>query len=192
MEIILLRHGATQGNLEKRYIGRTDEPLSMEGVLQAQALLSQLPYPTRIFTSPYLRCRQTVELAFGRLDYYCVQDLREFDFGRFEGHTADELAGDAEYRQWVDGDCQGPCPGGDNQEAFSRRCCEAFASIIQQYADCPRMAFVLHGGSIMAIMERFARPKQSFYSYHLGNCQYYICRVETADGQICLTREGEG
>ena len=168
MEIILLRHGATQGNLEKRYIGRTDEPLCLKGVLQAQALQNQLPMPDLIFTSPYLRCRQTVELVFGRRDYYCLQDLREFDFGRFEGRTADELSEDEAYRQWVDGYCQGDCPGGESQEAFSQRCCEAFIWAIEEHPNTSRLAFVVHGGSIMAIMERFAVPKQSFYEYHFA------------------------
>ena len=32
MKIVLIRHGATKGNLEKRYIGRTDEDLCGEGI----------------------------------------------------------------------------------------------------------------------------------------------------------------
>ena len=40
-EIILIRHGATAGNLERRYIGRTDEPLCEQGRLQALWLQQQ-------------------------------------------------------------------------------------------------------------------------------------------------------
>ena len=53
MKLLLIRHGMTQGNLEKRYIGRTDEPLCAEGrtVLQKQTAVPC----SRVFASPMKR-----------------------------------------------------------------------------------------------------------------------------------------
>ena len=41
-EILFIRHGSTAGNLEKRYIGRTDEPLCEVGIAQIEALANEL------------------------------------------------------------------------------------------------------------------------------------------------------
>ena len=50
MEIVLIRHGATAGNIEKRYIGTTDEPLCDTGMVQIQEYMLSLIHisePTR-------------------------------------------------------------------------------------------------------------------------------------------------
>ncbi|MCC8080477.1 MAG: histidine phosphatase family protein [Lachnospiraceae bacterium] len=64
VEILLLRHGKTRGNLERRYVGRTDEPL----LPSAAAELARSEYrnfcPELVYTSPMLRCRQTAEILF--------------------------------------------------------------------------------------------------------------------------------
>ena len=72
LEVLLLRHGQTQGNLEKRYIGKTDEPLllddteSMRKISALQKRLEQegIAGSQKLFVSPMLRCRQTAELLF--------------------------------------------------------------------------------------------------------------------------------
>ena len=45
MEIVLIRHGATAGNIEKRYIGTTDEPLCDTGTAQIHEYMSDRCYP---------------------------------------------------------------------------------------------------------------------------------------------------
>lgn len=89
--ILLIRHGATAGNLEKRYIGRTDEPLCALGESQAIALAPSLPQCDTVFSSPLLRCRQTAGILFPERKINIIQDLRECDFGLFEGKNADEM-----------------------------------------------------------------------------------------------------
>ena len=55
--ILLIRHGKTAGNLAKRDIGRTDEPLCPEGI----TALREISYPScdMVIASPMARCRQT-------------------------------------------------------------------------------------------------------------------------------------
>ena len=111
-EIILIRHGATAGNLERRYIGRTDEPLCEQGRLQALWLQQQGLHVDALLVSPALRARQTAQLAFPAMSYQVIPEWRETDFGIFEGKTAQEMEEDPDYRAWVDSGCRGPVPGG--------------------------------------------------------------------------------
>ena len=124
MELLLIRHGATAGNLEKRYIGRTDEPLCPQGEAQAKKLTGL--QADHVFVSPLLRTRQTAELAFPRQPQQIVADFAETDFGLLEGKTAAELSHVPAYRAWVDSGCLQPIPGGESVDAFKARCQTAF------------------------------------------------------------------
>ena len=91
MEIILVRHGQTEGNKIHRFIGgRTDEPVSREGM---EALKKRTyPQPEHIFSSPMLRCVQTAQSIFRGRSPEVVEGFRECDFGILEGKTHEELS----------------------------------------------------------------------------------------------------
>ena len=165
--VYFIRHGATAGNLERRYIGRTDEELCQLGIQQVRTL--QVPRVDLLFVSPMIRTRQTAELLFPGQSQSIIEDLRETDFGSFEAKTADELADNAAYRAWVDANCEAPIPGGEAVREFKDRCVRAFLTAMEQVPDGQTAAFVIHGGCIMAIMEALAVPKRGFYDYHIGN-----------------------
>ena len=172
LKLIFIRHGATPGNLEKRYIGRTDEPLSEKGC----ASLNSRAYPpvNRVYTSPMLRCRQTAELIYPGVERRVIYDFRECDFGDFEGKNYIELSGDARYQAWVDSGGTIPFPNGERQEDFKRRCCEAFERIVaEEKPGGGTLAFVVHGGTIMSVFERHAEPQSSYYDWQIDNgCGY--------------------
>lgn len=178
-QLIFIRHGATAGNLEKRYIGRTDEPLCELGIRQIEALKEQKPGADFIFASPMLRTRQTAELLFPQQPVTLVEDFRETDFGIFEGKTAAELSNFPEYQKWLDSFCLDPIPQGESITDFKERCCGAFEQVLRTVPENSCAAFVVHGGVIMAILERFAQPKRDFYDYHIGNGQILRCQTET-------------
>lgn len=186
IDLLLIRHGATAGNLEKRYIGRTDEPLSALGVQQALKLHEQHFQADFLFVSPLLRARQTAEMVFPLLPYTVVDELAETDFGHFEGRTAAELADSKEYQSWVASRCLAPIPGGECVEDFKKRCCDTFREVMSGVPDGASVSLVTHGGVIMAIMETFGQPKRSFYEYHIGNGEAIRCHY--ADGIISMTR----
>lgn len=176
--VYLIRHGATAGNLEGRYIGRTDEPLSPEGVAQARRLGVRGLTADRLFVSPALRARQTAQLAFPTMEPVVVDDLWEADFGDFEGKTVAELENDPAYRRWVDSWCLDPIPGGEDVGSFKARCCAAFGWCMADLPEGETAAFVIHGGGIMAILEKYAGPPGSFYRYHVTNCACVQCVYE--------------
>ena len=178
ISLLFIRHGATNGNLQKRYIGRTDEPLCDAGISQVLKLKEQNFHADYLFVSPMLRTKQTAELLFPQISYTVVNDFVETDFGIFEGKTAKELSHNKEYQTWVDSMCLAPIPEGESIADFKMRCCEAFREAIKTVPDNSCAAFVVHGGVIMAIMEAYAKPSRSFYDYHIGNSEYIMCSFE--------------
>lgn len=179
IELIFIRHGATAGNLEKRYIGSTDEALCDAGIAQVEMLKKHGFQADFLFISPMLRARQTAGLLFPELSGTIVEDFRELDFGLFEGKTSAELASSSEYRAWVESLCLNPIPQGESISGFKTRCCSAFEIIMQGLPDNCRAAFVVHGGVIMSIMEAYAQPKKGFYDYHIGNGKYLLCMYDS-------------
>ena len=66
MKVILIRHGATMGNQEKRYIGITDEALCDTGIEKLLKNVHKDIYPAadKIYVSPMKRCIQTAQIIY--------------------------------------------------------------------------------------------------------------------------------
>lgn len=173
--LYLIRHGATAGNLERRYIGRTDEPLCSAGEEQARRLAAQGLRAERLFVSPALRAVQTARILFPDQPYTVVEGLAETDFGIFEGKTAQELWENQDYRTWVESGCLGAIPGGEEVLAFKARCRAAFVQAVRAVPPGGTAAVITHGGVIMAVLEEYARPKRDFYDYHIENGGFFFC-----------------
>ena len=187
MQVILLRHGLTAGNLEKRYIGSTDEPLCEEGRRQLEKA-GVYKDVREVYCSPMKRALQTADILFPNAQTVQINDLKEMDFGVFEGRTADEMREDEDYRTWVDSGCILPCPGGEDMKSFNKRTCEAFSSIVSQASGSneSRIIIVAHGGSIMSIMDGFAMPKRDYYSWHTENGGGYRAQLSLDGGEPAL------
>ncbi len=117
--LFLIRHGETEWAREGRHTSRTDLPLTDRGRSLATALrhrLSGLPFAL-VLTSPLQRARQTCELAGFREKAEIEPNLREFDYGDYEGLTSDQI------RQKVPGwnVFTHPCPGGETLAQVSAR-----------------------------------------------------------------------
>ena len=172
MKWILIRHGQTQGNIEHRYSGcRTDEPLCAQGVKQLRG--KAYPLVKRIYVSPMKRCIETAEILYPKVPMEVIDDFRECDFGAFENKNYDELNGRADYQAWIDSGGEMPFPDGESRAAFAARCIKAFDELAKRnlQEDC---AMIAHGGTIMAIMERYAKPKGNYYDFQVKNGSGYI------------------
>lgn len=166
MRLELIRHGETVLQKEHRYQGVTDAPLSPLGrdVLHPAGTL-----PERVVVTPLRRTRETAELLFPGVPQMVIPGLQEMNFGRFEGKNYLEMENDPDYRTWVDGMCLGRCPGGESKAEYVRRVTRAFAALLdqaleQRWKDC---VIVAHGGTQMAVLERFAVEKKDYYSWQL-------------------------
>ena len=82
MKIILIRHGMTEGNYKRRYIGVTDEDLR-----DTKCLGVEYPDCKRIVSSPMKRCVQTARFIYPDKPIGICEKLRECDFGDFENKS---------------------------------------------------------------------------------------------------------
>ena len=94
-----------------------------------------------------------------------MEDLREMDFGAFEGRGWWEMEQEPDYRNWVDGGCMGRCPGGEDRAEFSRRVCAAFEGILAEERESAELAVVAHGGTQMSVLERWGEPGREYYQW---------------------------
>ena len=176
MKIIFIRHGKTAGNLEKRYIGVTDEPLCKEGISE----LKSISYPDChiVISSPMKRCLQTAEIIYPDKKIVVGENLKECDFGNFEGKNYLELSGDTDYQRWIDSGGTLAFPNGEAPADFKKRCIAEFDKTVSEYAEKTVLAFVVHGGTIMSILAKYAYPKGGYYDFQVQNAHGYITEFD--------------
>jgi len=112
MRLYLIRHGETEWALNGRHTSFTDLPLTENGIKQAASLkprLEKLSFAL-VLTSPRRRAQETADLAGVGSHAEISPDLREFDYGLYEGLTKPEiLAKNPGWNIFKDG-----CPGGES------------------------------------------------------------------------------
>ncbi len=117
-ELWLVRHGATEWSAAGRHTGRTDLPLTDAGRVEAAALykpLDRQPFGAA-FTSPLVRARETAKIA-GFAGAEVLDDLREWDYGVYEGRTTAEIREEIPgWSVWTD-----PVVDGETIEAVAGR-----------------------------------------------------------------------
>ena len=178
MSVILIRHGQTRGNLQGRYIGcRTDEPLCAEGELALRA--GVYPPADRVYISPLLRCAESARIIYPDITPVAIDGFRECDFGAFEGLNYAELNGRADYQAWIDSGGEMPFPSGESRATFAARCVRAFEAL-DLFACEGDSALVVHGGTIMAIMEAYARPSGGYFDYQVKCGRGYLLHPDGA------------
>lgn len=171
--IYLLRHGETAYNAEKRYQGVRDIPLSDAG----RAKLRRADFsPRTVYVSPLCRARESASILFPTAAQTVVPGLREMCFGAFEGRNYEEMEHDPAYRAWVDGGCMGRCPGGESRVEFSERVCAAFERLADAAVRAGENTLVIaaHGGTQMAVLERYTVPRRDYYAWCAPNGGGYI------------------
>ena len=175
IKLWLIRHGKTEGNKLSRYIGTTDEPLCQEGT----EFLHKMDYPKvqAVYVSPLKRCVQTAEILFPGEPVHIIEELAECDFGEFENKNYKELEGNPHYQEWIDSNGTLPFPGGESKEECAARNLKGFEEVLEVLGNegITEAALVVHGGTIMNIMETYALPEKAFYEWHVGNgCGYEV------------------
>jgi probable phosphoglycerate mutase len=126
--LVLVRHGETEWSKSGRHTGRTDIPLTDRGREQAERLGLALRGRafSRVLSSPLARALDTCRLAgFGdRVEL--VDDLREWDYGVYEGRTRVEIA--AEIPGWTV--WTHPIVGGESLDDLGRRADRVIAATL--------------------------------------------------------------
>ncbi|MDE6764080.1 MAG: histidine phosphatase family protein [Oscillospiraceae bacterium] len=162
--ISIFRHGLTDANENGVYIGKTDLPLSDAGREALQDKYDQLDYPKvqRVYSSPLERAVQTAEIIFPDREIVIVDDLREMDFGVFEGLPAEELVHLDSFKKWLKGGLDNPPPNGETLRSMMLRCYSALNLMI---LDMMKEGFthagaITHSGILMNMLSCFGLPKK--------------------------------
>ena len=138
--LFLVRHGETDWNAEGRLQGHTDRPLNDDGRRQAKELADRLAREgaDAIYASDLVRAKETAEIVGERLGLTVVvdPDLREKDWGTWEGLTGDERV-HVEF-------------AGESTEDHRARVMGAVRRIVARHPD-QRIVVVTHGGSLRRI-----------------------------------------
>ncbi|MDO4982412.1 MAG: histidine phosphatase family protein [Eubacteriales bacterium] len=170
--LYLIRHGLTQYNIEKRYCGASDVPLTEEEKERLKSFCRSLPSDAKLITSGMRRCNETAEALFGNVRYRTDARFREIDFGIFEGHTYEELLSVNEYRDWCGTDGRSAPPNGESAAEFEKRVDGGIHELL-----CSDGSFVLvtHGGVIAHIMHRlFPDERKSRYQWQPEHGEGYL------------------
>lgn len=139
-ELWAVRHGETEWSRSGQHTGRTDVPLTAEGVRRAERLGRHLAGRefSLVLTSPLQRAAETCRLAgFGDVAEHC-DDLMEWDYGAYEGRrTADIRVEVPDWNIW-----DGGVPDGESPEQVAER---ARRVIARAEASPGRVALFAHG-----------------------------------------------
>jgi alpha-ribazole phosphatase len=163
-KLLLLRHAAHEAAHHPRFYGRTDLALSEQGRLQAAsiALLINKHRPDVCFCSPLKRCLET-SAALSGMPTEILPDLREVDFGSWEGKTFDEMQqlNPEAVQRWADFDLQFSFPDGDRLDDFLIRIRRAASTLVV----CPATTVlaVTHAGVICALLCHFLELQPRHY-----------------------------
>lgn len=117
--VVLVRHAATAWSRSGRHTGRTDLPLDDTGTADAVALGERLAGCdfAAVWCSPLARAVQTCVLAGYGDQLRLVDDLREWDYGEYEGRTTSEIRRERPgWELFRDG-----APRGEDAQAVCRR-----------------------------------------------------------------------
>lgn len=168
MRIFAARHGETQWNAENKICGRTDLPLTVNGLAQAEALgekAAELGLDL-ILCSPMLRARQTAAPAARMCGIPVILDERliEQDYGIYEGRDRKDPGFLANKRQFA---CR--YPGGESMMDVAYRVYDLLEEIKGKYAG-KRVLLVCHGGVCRLIRTYFEdMTNEEFFHYSEEN-----------------------
>ncbi len=186
MQLLLIRHGESQGNAEGRMQGRANFPLSDLGVAQAGALADRLAFLNieALYTSPLLRAKMTADVVAGAAGLDVVEDdrLQEYDVGEVSGMTWLEVK--ERYpeiaRQYRDESGFPRFPGSESRDDFMARVQASIGEIAARHRDDDTVAVVTHGGPILVyVMESLGTPYSRPPRFRVDNASIHT--IEFAD-----------
>ncbi|MQA75686.1 MAG: histidine phosphatase family protein [Solirubrobacterales bacterium] len=164
MRLVLVRHGETEWSRDGRHTGTTDLPLTEHGVTEGERvrpLLADFSF-ARVLSSPLSRARETCRLA-GLADRAEIrEELREWDYGKYEGVTTAQIhAKRPRWVLWRDG-----CPGGEQPADVGARADQLLAELATQPGD---VAIFGHGHMLRVLTARWLeQPPSEGARYVLG------------------------
>jgi phosphoserine phosphatase len=177
VQIVLVRHGATDWNLQGRCQGATDRELHVVGIRQAEeiaAVLANEPIHA-IYASGLKRAQQTASLISRphNLPVIIEEDIRELDHGALEGLTFNEIK--ARYpdflQRWRTEPAEIQVPGGERLADVADRAWKGLNRIVERHPAAEKLVVVSHNFPILGILCKLTGTTLNQYrSFHLDPC----------------------
>ena len=210
--LVFIRHGATRANKERRYLGKTDESLSEEGIerLKSYKMLKTYPDVEYLFTSPMKRCTETAKIIYPTLCPVVIPEWEEINFGRFEYRNYEELKDDAQYQEWLRSNGTLDFPEGENRNDFILRCksgfirmCHELSQAFGQKAPPCGDTYIPSGARVPCSKNKVKNPVlvgmivhggtimsllslyggKDYFDYQVSNGRGYVCRLTSVNGR---------
>lgn len=175
--ILLVRHGETEWNRQKRFQGQIDVPLNSKGHDQARCaaeFLQSVPI-SRAFSSPMLRPKETAEKILSKhteMDLEYIDELKEISHGLWEGKFEHEIEAEfpGELLRWQQTPGAVQMPEGENLQQVWDRVAAAWQQMVSNIAPGDIALVVAHDAVNKAILcQVFNLDPESFWIFKQGN-----------------------
>lgn len=167
--VTLLRHGLTEANERKEYLGWSDSPLTdraRKGLERDRRLYRN---SSRVYSSDLGRCLETAGILFPHAECIPNKLYREMNFGKWEGRTYRQLADDPHYRLFLEAPFEADIPSGEGYPAFSARIIKAWGELCKDSDVKPgaEIAIITHGGVIRELLHRITPNPGSYWEWNI-------------------------
>jgi alpha-ribazole phosphatase len=168
--ITLFRHGVTEENKRKAYLGWTDSPLIPVQVFPEVPVCYE-----QIYSSDLGRCRETAKALFPQSVPVIVPEFRELNFGDWEGHTYEQLKNQLMFQEWLAEPFKVTPPNGESFAEFSHRVEDGWRKIARDILEngLKTSAVVTHGGVIRYLLARYAAEEKDFWEWRIPHSHGY-------------------
>ncbi len=193
--VILVRHGETVCNIEGKYQGRIDSPLTPKGERQALCVAKSLEAYNiaKIYSSPLKHALRTAEIIRGKRNIEIATDRRllEIDCGEWEGVTFRDVQEQypKELEIWEQEPHKHVMPGGEALMDVYMRVSEAFTDIAERNKG-KTVVIVSHLVLIMLCMVHCAGEKAAdlWRTQNQGNAAINVVEVDAGNKIRIITR----
>jgi 2,3-bisphosphoglycerate-dependent phosphoglycerate mutase len=195
--LLLVRHGESTWNADRRIQGQLDPPLTERGLAQAQEVAERFTGHRleRLYCSDLVRARQTAEVigAAVGLEPVLEPGLREIALGAWEGRTREELMEEYPelWERWSREPDWDIVPGGEGAAPFARRVNATLARLRERHP-AGDVLCVSHGGVIqVAVLDVVGRASRGMFPFLIENCSMTVIQrtarrtVVTAVNDTC-------
>lgn len=163
LEIILIRHGQTDWNRERRIMGR--RPIGLNALGRRQSIAAARHFRgvpiDAIYTSPVRRAVETARLIARvlrphRVPIHRAAELAEIEYGKWVGKTFDEVTGQGPYQVYHTTPKRAKPPGGEKMTTAQRRAVR-LVERLRKHAKGGRVALVSHADIIKSILVHYLK-----------------------------------
>ncbi|MGI8314641.1 histidine phosphatase family protein [Halobacillus mangrovi] len=194
VDLYIIRHGITEGNIRKQYIGWSDLPLHQDGVKALHIIRPRIPSVDMIWTSDLVRCIDTAARLFPEKRVKKTQLLREIHFGDWERRSYEDLKANPLYRKWVAAPSLTSPPGGELYQVFQARIEQwllSFFSELDEHRELKSAAVITHGGVLRELMHWLYGDLTSTWNWSAAPGEGYHLQLKQRRDQSWTLLQGE-